>query len=46
MTAIRWWTIDEILGAADTRFGPRRLVILLRELVRGGPLVEAIDDGV
>lgn len=46
MTAIRWWTIDEILGAADTRFGPPRLGILLRELVRGGPPVEALDVGV
>jgi ADP-ribose pyrophosphatase YjhB (NUDIX family) len=46
MTAIRWWTIDEILAATGTRFGPRRLGPLLRELVRDGPPAEPVDVGI
>ncbi len=46
MTAIRWWRIDEILAARETRFGPRRLGALLRELVRDGPPAEPLDVGV
>jgi 8-oxo-dGTP pyrophosphatase MutT (NUDIX family) len=46
MTAIRWWTADEIVAAAtDTRFGPRRLGSLLRELVEHGPPAEPFDVG-
>ena len=46
MTAIRWWTIDEILAATETRFGPRRLGALLRSSVRDGPPREPLDVGV
>ena len=46
MTGIRWWTIEEILAATDTRFGPRRLGPLLADLVRDGVPAEPIDVGV
>jgi 8-oxo-dGTP pyrophosphatase MutT (NUDIX family) len=45
MTAIRWWTVDEIDGARGTRFGPRRLGTLLRELIERGPPPEPLDAG-
>ena len=45
MTAIRWWTIAEIVASTETRFGPRRLGSLLRELVEHGPPSETIDVG-
>lgn len=44
MTAVRWWTLDE-LEAAETLFAPRRLPQLLRELVRCGPPAEPVDVG-
>ena len=46
LTAIRWWTIEEILAATETRFGPRRLGMLLLELLRDGPPAEPLDVGV
>ena len=45
LTAIRWWSIDEIVAAQGIRFGPRRLGVLLRELVRHGPPREPLDVG-
>jgi 8-oxo-dGTP pyrophosphatase MutT (NUDIX family) len=45
MTAIRWWTLDE-LDAADALFAPRRLPALVRDLVRHGSPPEPIDVGV
>jgi 8-oxo-dGTP pyrophosphatase MutT (NUDIX family) len=44
MTAIRWWTLDE-LEAAETLFAPRRLPLLLRELISNGPPPEPLDVG-
>lgn len=44
MTAVRWWTLDE-LEAAETIFAPRRLPMLLRELIERGPPAEPIDVG-
>jgi hypothetical protein len=44
MTAVRWWTLDELEGAGD-RFAPRRLLLLLRELLVHGPPAEPIDTG-
>jgi 8-oxo-dGTP pyrophosphatase MutT (NUDIX family) len=44
MTAIRWWTLGE-LEAAETLFAPRRLPLLLRELILHGPPAEPIDVG-
>ena len=46
MTAIRWWTLDEIAAATGTRLGPRRFGSLLRELVEQGPPPEPVDVGV
>jgi 8-oxo-dGTP diphosphatase len=46
MTAIRWWTVGEIVAAEETRFGPRRLGSLLRLLLERGPPAEPIDVGV
>lgn len=45
MTAVRWWTPDE-LGAAEEHFAPRRLPLLVRELLLHGPPAEPIDVGV
>ena len=45
LTAIRWWSIDEIVAAEGIRFGPRRLGALLRDLVRDGPPAEPVDVG-
>jgi len=45
MTAIRWWTLDE-LEAAEERFAPRRLPSLLRELLEQGAPAEPLDAGV
>ena len=44
MTAIRWWTLDE-LEAAEATFAPRRLPSLLRGLLLHGPPAEPIDVG-
>lgn len=44
VTAIRWWTLEE-LDAATTRFAPRRLPELLRELLRDGPPAEPLELG-
>lgn len=44
MTAVRWWTLDE-LEAAETLFAPRRLPSLLRELIGRSPPAEPIDVG-
>jgi 8-oxo-dGTP pyrophosphatase MutT (NUDIX family) len=45
MTALRWWTLDE-LEAASELFAPRRLPQLVRELIERGPPAEPIDVGV
>ena len=42
MTAVRWWTLDE-LEAAETLFAPRRLPELLRSLLEDGPPSEPVD---
>ena len=44
MTAVRWWTLDE-LEVAETLFAPRRLPLLLRELIEHGSPAEPIDVG-
>jgi 8-oxo-dGTP diphosphatase len=44
MTAVRWWTLDE-LDAARTLFAPRRLPFLLRGLLADGPPAEPVDVG-
>ena len=45
MTAVRWWTLDE-LEAAETVFAPRRLPSLVRSLVEEGLPTQPIDAGV
>jgi len=45
VTAIRWWTLDE-LEAAEELFAPRRLPALARSLIEDGPPSEPIDVGV
>jgi 8-oxo-dGTP pyrophosphatase MutT (NUDIX family) len=42
MTAVRWWTLDE-LEAAETLFAPRRLPELLRSLLEEGPPSDPVD---
>jgi 8-oxo-dGTP pyrophosphatase MutT (NUDIX family) len=42
MHEARWWTVDE-LEAAELRFAPRRLPLLVRELILHGPPAEPID---
>lgn len=44
MDAVRWWTLEE-LEAAETLFSPRRLPLLLRELLLHGPPAEPVDVG-
>jgi 8-oxo-dGTP pyrophosphatase MutT (NUDIX family) len=44
VTGVGWWAVDE-LEAADASFAPRRLPMLLRELLRDGPPPEPIDVG-
>jgi 8-oxo-dGTP pyrophosphatase MutT (NUDIX family) len=46
VTALRWWTLDELDAATDVDFAPRRLPTLLRELLRDGPPSEPVDVGV
>ncbi len=45
MTAVRWWTLGE-LEAAEELFAPRRLPLLVRELLLHGPPAEPVDVGV
>lgn len=45
MTDIRWWTPDELEETTE-RLAPRRLPLLLRELLRHGPPAEPIDVGI
>jgi 8-oxo-dGTP pyrophosphatase MutT (NUDIX family) len=45
MSAVRWWTLDE-LADSDATFAPQRLPELVRELVRHGPPAEPVDVGV
>lgn len=45
MTAVRWWTMGE-LEAATTVFAPRRLPLLVRELLLQGPPADPVDVGV
>jgi 8-oxo-dGTP pyrophosphatase MutT (NUDIX family) len=45
MTAVRWWTPEE-LQAASELFAPRRLPSLVRELILNGPPAEPMDVGV
>lgn len=42
---IRWWTLEEIEASSAT-FAPRRLAVLLRDLLESGPPPEPIDAGV
>jgi 8-oxo-dGTP diphosphatase len=44
MTAIRWWTAEE-LEASEELFAPRRLPELLRDVLRDGPPDEPVDVG-
>jgi 8-oxo-dGTP pyrophosphatase MutT (NUDIX family) len=45
MTAVRWWSPDE-LETADALFAPRRLPLLVRELILHGAPAEPVDVGV
>jgi len=44
VTAIRWWTLEE-LEAAGAQLAPRRLLHLVRELILHGPAAAPIDAG-
>ncbi len=44
MTAMRWWTLDE-LEKADELLAPRSLPELVRALVEDGPPEEPVDVG-
>jgi 8-oxo-dGTP diphosphatase len=45
MTAVRWWTSDE-LETTEELFAPRRLPVLVRSLLRDGPPAEPLDVGI
>lgn len=40
----RWWSVDEI-AASDETFAPRRLGVLLRQLLDEGPPAAPVDVG-
>jgi 8-oxo-dGTP pyrophosphatase MutT (NUDIX family) len=44
MTAVRWWSLDELV-ASDACFAPRDLPLLLRRLLAEGPPREPVDAG-
>ena len=41
----RWWSATEIQAAAGETFAPRRLGVLLEQLLREGPPSAPIDVG-
>jgi 8-oxo-dGTP diphosphatase len=45
VTDVRWWTLDE-LDLLEERTSPRRLRLLLRELLERGPPPAPVDVGV
>lgn len=45
MSAVRWWTQEELAASAEM-FAPRRLPALVSGIVRDGPPAEPIDVGV
>jgi 8-oxo-dGTP pyrophosphatase MutT (NUDIX family) len=45
VTAVRWWTLDE-LETTSALLAPRRLPALVRHLLLHGPPAEPIDTGV
>jgi 8-oxo-dGTP diphosphatase len=45
VTDVRWWTLEE-LEAGGTLFAPRRLPLLVRELLLHGPPAEPVDVGI
>lgn len=45
VTAVRWWTLDE-MEATEALFAPRRLPLLVRSLLRDGPPAEPLDVGI
>ena len=42
---LRWWTLDELESTTED-VSPRRLAVLLRDLLKNGPPPEPIDAGV
>jgi len=44
VTDVRWWTLEE-LEAATEPCAPRRLPLLLRELILHGPPADPVDAG-
>lgn len=44
VTALHWWTLQE-LEAGETLFAPRRLPLLIRDVVLNGPPAETLDVG-
>jgi ADP-ribose pyrophosphatase YjhB (NUDIX family) len=45
MTAVRWWTLEE-MEASEALFAPSRLPALVRTLLVDGPPAEPVDVGV
>jgi 8-oxo-dGTP diphosphatase len=43
---IRWWSVGELLAAADIVFAPARLPGLIEQLLSEGPPAKPIDTGV
>jgi 8-oxo-dGTP pyrophosphatase MutT (NUDIX family) len=46
VAGLRWWTLDELTAATDVVFAPRRLPVLVAELLAEGPPPQAVDVGV
>jgi hypothetical protein len=45
MSAVRWWSLDE-LETTEMPFAPRRLPLLVRSLLEDGPPTVPVDVGV
>ena len=43
---LRWWTLDEIAGATDVLFAPRRLAELAGAVLADGPPAAPVDTGI
>ncbi len=45
VTAIRWWSLTTLEAAETTIFAPRRLPLLVRDLLANGPPAQPVETG-
>ena len=46
LTGSRWWSLDELLSTDSEQVAPRRLPVLIEDLLAHGPPTKVIDAGV